>query len=331
MNPTPAVLAVALALTPSAAALAQTDPGQPSSGQEIRIGKDSASARVVSVEYEGKFSYVRIENAEPGAPPNEHPVNIAVPALRSVLVAVVLPDRKSEALLSNEQLDEIAGPLAAALAKAGAGQDVSFAVSGRHGFLGPLAPRLTTTARLFRRDGQLQVIFGRVRHNFESQYRATGYLMPFEPGSRAKVIDSAAMVAVASETLGTVRRPDWVALRLDAPAAAAAASGASAGAAAASTGAATAVPAPATPAAVPPPVPTSSPATAAPAAAATPTPAPPRAGPPAAPAPQAAPPDADTLYRHVAERLRVLERLRKDGLITEQEYQDKRREILKAM
>jgi len=325
MNPTPAMLAAALALTLSAAALAQTDPGQPSSGQEIRIGKDSASARVVSVEYDGKFSYVRIENAEPGAPPNEHPVQIAVPALRSVLVAVVLPDRKSEALLNNEELDEIAGPLAAALAKAGAGQDVSFAVSARHGFLGPLAPRLTTTARVFRHDGLLQVIFGRVRHNFESQYRATGYLMPFEPGSRAKAIDSAAKVALASEALGTARRPDWVALRLDAPAAA---SGAPAGAAATRGAATTAVPAPATPAAAPPPAP----ATAAPAAAAASTPAPPRAAPPAAaPAPQAVPPDADTLYRNVAERLRVLERLRKDGLITEQEYQDKRREILKMM
>jgi hypothetical protein len=311
MNPTPAVLIGALALILTATAFAQADPGTPSSGQEIRIGKDSASARVVSVEYEGRFSYVRIETAESGAPPNEHPLNITAPALRSVLVAAVLPGKKSDAVFNNEELDEIAGPLAAALAKASASQDVSFAVSGRHGFLGPLAPRLTTTARVFRHDGRLQVIFGRVRHDFESQFRATGYLMPFEPGSRAKSIDGAAKVALASDTAGTVRRADWVALRLDAPTAAAAPSGAPAGAAAAAGAAATAAPTPTTP----PMAPAAQQRPVAPAVA---------PGPPTQP-------EADALYRGAAERLRALERLRKDGLITEQEYQDKRREILKAI
>jgi len=63
-----------------------------------------------------------------------------------------------------------------------------------------------------------------------------------------------------------------------------------------------------------------------PAPAATPTaPAAPAA--PSAPAPA----DSDAIYRQVAERLKALQKLRDTGVITEEEYQQKRREILKAL
>jgi mannose-1-phosphate guanylyltransferase len=52
--------------------------------------------------------------------------------------------------------------------------------------------------------------------------------------------------------------------------------------------------------------------------------------PPRAPAPAAAP-DAEALYRNTSERLKALQKLRDTGVITEQEYQEKRREILKAL
>ena len=58
----------------------------------------------------------------------------------------------------------------------------------------------------------------------------------------------------------------------------------------------------------------------APAPAATAIPAPPK---PAA--------DADTLYRNLSERLKALQRLRDSGLITQKEYEDKRRQLLNEL
>jgi hypothetical protein len=37
------------------------------------------------------------------------------------------------------------------------------------------------------------------------------------------------------------------------------------------------------------------------------------------------------MYRNASERLKALQKLRDTGVITEQEYQEKRREILKAL
>jgi hypothetical protein len=292
-------------------AVAQTDPGRASSGQTVRVARDSAADRVVSMEYEGRFSYVRIERREPGSEANQHPVAIEVTAMRSLLASLQLPGRKTEPLLTSTELDEISAPVASALRKATADQDVTFAVSDRHGLLGPLAARAVTTARVFRRDGQLQVIAGMVRHDFESQFRATGYVIPFEPGSRAKAVEPDARISVEAGA-GNNRRPDWAVLWLDAKPAAPATVAAPA-----------AVPS-AAPAA---PSTTASPATT-PAAAAVVPAARPGSAPEVAPG---APPDSDTIYRNVSERLKALQRLRDTGLITEPEYQEKRRQILKDM
>jgi hypothetical protein len=156
-----------------------------------------------------------------------------------------------------------------------------------------------TTARVFRRDGQLNVIAGLVRRDFESQFRGSGLLIAFEPGQRAQAVERSAKLAVAPGS-GSQVRDDWIALSTSVAAAAPAAA-----------------PAAATPAVAP------AAAAAGAASAAMPS------TPAAAPAPAAK--DADALYRSTAERLRALEKLRKDGLITEAEYQEKRRQILREL
>lgn len=100
--------------------------------------------------------------------------------------------------------------------------------------------------------------------------------------------------AVLKTSVGSQPRADWVAFRLGAPAAAA--------------------PAPATAPAAP---------VAAPAAA-------PAATSPAAPAPAAGGRDA-RFFEEQEQRLRTLKRLRDQNLITEEEYQQKRREILQTL
>jgi hypothetical protein len=343
------IAALSLALSP---AFAQPEIGGPSRGQAVQILRDSAAGRVVSTVYEGRFSWVRIETRENGAAPNQHPFEVAPTTLRAMLERVQLVDAKPEPLFSAKQLDEITAPLATALGRANAEQDVSFAVSDRFGFFGPLAPRSVTTARVFHRDGQLQVITGLVRRDFESQFRGSGLLIAFEPGQRAQPVERSTKLAVAQGS-GSQVRADWIALSTSVVAAAPAATPPAATPAGATTPAATppaATPAAATPVAAPgaeavgagaastakPSAPAVAPAAATPAVA--PTAAAVGAGaasaakpgaPAAAPAPAAK--DADELYRSTGERLRALEKLRKDGLISEAEYQEKRRQILREL
>lgn len=288
------------------AAHAQTDTGSPPRGLAVRVEKDSAAARVVAMVYQGRFSYVRIETRENGAALNQHPLNITAEALRKVLEQAELVDDSPGSLFTPKQLDEITAPLAAALARATPEQDVSVAVSDQVGWVGPLAPRLVTTARVFQRDGQLQLITGLVRRDFESQYRGSGYLIAFEPGQRAKPVDAATRLR-ATNGNGSSVRTDWLALTT-----------------AVSTPTSATVPVAATPS-QPNPAATDPPAAAPPARAGGATAA------PAAAAPPAPGREGDALYRSAAERLRALEKLRADGLISEAEFQEKRKQILREL
>lgn len=291
------LVAPALFALLSSAALAQMDPGRTSRGQTIRITPDSAAGRVAAFVHQSQFGYVRIEMREPGAPPNAHPMAIDETVLRATLERIQLPGADPEPVFSKRELDELAAPLSMALARATPEQDVSFAVSDRHSFMGPLAMRDVTTGRVFRTQRGLEIIFGLVRRDFESQFRGSGYLIPFEPGQRAKPVASASRVSLPAGA-GSQVRPDWVAVSIDAAQMPAAAPAPPAGAVAA--------PAPTQP----------SPA------------APPMAAPPPAAQPPAAPRTPDDIAKSVAERLSVLQKLRDRGVITEQEYQERRRAIL---
>ena len=290
----PALLAVPV--------LAQVDPGPASRGLVARVQKDSAAARVVSVEKQFEFGFVRIETREPGAELNSHPVRIEPAGLRAMLTEVQWSGAKPEQLFSTKELDQLVPPLSSALAHVTPEQEVSFAVSDQHSFMGPLASRVVTTGRVFRRDQALEIIFGLVRKDFESQFRGSGYLIAFEPGQRAKVVDPESRVALAAST-GAQRRADWVALSLAAPAPLAAPAAAPAAASGAANPSTTSPNASATP---------NIPATAA-------TPA---------PTPPAAARDADSIAKSIGERLKALQKLRDSGLISEAEYQERRRAIL---
>ena len=160
-----------------------------------------------------------------------------------------------------------------------------------------------TTGRLFRNADGLQVIFGLVRKPFESEFNATGVLIAFEPGRRAAPVDASQRLADA-DPINVMRRGDWASLVV-------------------ATAAANAAPAAA------PAVEVAAPAAkGAAAAGAITAPAPGVA--PAAAAPRPAP-DADALYKSISERLKALQRLRDAGLITPQEYDEKRRQILSEL
>jgi hypothetical protein len=293
------------ALALAGAAVAQPQVGTPPLGHPVRIMPTSTEKAVVANVYSGRYSWVRIEAREAGAAPNQHPVQLGAAELRALLAQVQWVDNPSEPMFSTRQLDEISAPVAAALGRAGAEQDVSFAVSDQFGLTGALAGRSVTTARLFRQDDRLQLIVGLGRRDFESQFRGTGTLIAFEPGQRGQIVDRQFKLALAADA-GRLVRADWVALTLGREAALAA------------------VPASA-PAAVAAPPPTAAPkGTDA-------SVAPPAAQPIRPAAPAAPSRGAEELYRSVAERLRALDKLRGDGLITEAEYQDKRKQLLRDL
>ncbi|MCC9596954.1 MULTISPECIES: SHOCT domain-containing protein [unclassified Rubrivivax] len=263
-------------------------------GRSERFLRDSSADRVVSTVLAATHDYVRIERAEPGAAPSLHPAVVPSEQLRALLVPLRNAVKDDE-LFTADELDVLAPALAKALAQAEPGQDVAFAVTGRHGGFGPLVPRTVTTGRVFRSADGLQLIAGMVWAPFESQYLATGVRVAFEPGRRAAPVDAGVRIAAPN---GRSVRADWVSL-LVAPAAA---------------------PAPRA-------------ATTAPAAAAPVAPAaagaavPPAAAP--APAPQR-PRDAG-FYEDQEQRLRTLKRLHDNGLITDEEYRQKRYEVLQQL
>lgn len=281
------------------AALAQPQVGTPPRGQAVRIMPTSTDKAVVANVYSGRYSWARIETRESGAALNQHPVQLSAAELRALLAQVQWVDNPNEPLFSAKQLDEISAPVAAALGRASAEQDVSFAVSDQFGLTGALAGRAVTTARMFRHGDQLQLIVGLGRRDFESEFRGTGTLIAFEPGQRGQIVDRHLRLALAADA-GRLVRADWAALVIGRDGT------------------------PVTPAVAATPAPT--PVAPAPSSKATVLPPAPQPGPP-----PAAARSADEIYRGVAERLRALDKLRSDGLITEAEYQDKRRQLLRDL
>lgn len=243
-----------------------------------------------------EFSAVRLDAREPGAAPNAHPASIAPDHLRQVLGALTVQVKgASETLFSADELAELAGPLSQAFASAGPQDDVLLLSTSRRE-AGVLGTPYGVTARLFVQDGALQVIVNDVRLDFVNVYRGTKVLPEFRFGSR-----QAASSAVLSTTAGAARRSDWVALPVGVP-----------------------MPVPVTAAPgqlAPKPVVLNEPARAQAAPAA-----------PAAvvPAPAAATRDA-RFFEEQEQRLRALKRLRDQNLVTEDEYQQKRRDILQTL
>lgn len=157
---------------------------------------------------------VRLAPREPGAPPNDPPARLAPAALRAALQRVTVQAGAEQGpLFGARELDVLVGPLADALARATPEEDVVFAidVDAR----AATAPGRVTSARLFRRDGQLELIVGRARQALQAR-DASGELdadpHQLRPGRRAVPVDPALRLAVAPGG-GSLKRGDWVSLR----------------------------------------------------------------------------------------------------------------------
>jgi len=224
--------------------------------------------QVVSYETHPDNGYVRIEHIEPGAPENTHPIKLAPTSLRQMLASLKVKGAASAGqvlVLDPDELDEIVPPIAFALAKAGSGEDITFAVSGAHGRFGNYSPKTFTTGRVFVRGEQLNVIFGFIHELPREDLYGAAVARTYIPGSRAQRVDSIWTLLPGSAQL-VDKRPDWVVFDLKAI--------------------------------------------------------------PAASAPAAT---VESRYQEIETRIKVLDQLKANGRITEEEYRERRRAILQGI
>jgi hypothetical protein len=240
-------------------------------------------------------AFVRIEPIERDAPPNDHPAALRPVQVRAALASV--GEKNAQTLgadgpvLDASELDEIAPPLAAALAAATPAQDVTFLVMGSHGLFGEHSAPTATTGRAFVRGGRLNVILGLVRSSYDA-IDISGTARQIATGQRKTRVEYEWTLTAPGAQL-VDRRGDWLSFDVASLSAAATA----------------AAPAPAAPNR--PPI--------APAAAI-----------PAAPT-HASPAAEESRYQDMASKLRILDRLHADGLVSEEEYRERRRAILQAL
>jgi len=282
----------------------------------------SAPAAVVNPEQVkwtiGQFSQVARVPREAGSAPNQHPALVNIEGLRQQLGSLrVIVDGKPQALFGSDELADLLEPLRQALSVARPDDDLQVVSSSRRG-LGFLYPELTITARLFVQGDQLNVIVRDARAEGVQQYWGTKQSV--EPTWRyaSRTVQGSAVLQSVS---AANRRADWITIPMGAAAAATTAPMAAQSVAPVPLSAAPAVPVPlsAAPAAA---VPLAAPAATAAAVA-----------PPAAvlaPVVPAKPRDA-AFYDEQEFRLKTIKRLRDSNLITEEEYQQKRREILQGL
>jgi hypothetical protein len=269
--------------------------------------------------WSGNDQWIRIEQQDAGAAPNNHPVQLSSAEVNSALTAlrvrVIDEDSGSEtqrAVFTRSEIDNLAPQVVAGLGKAGPQQDVTFSTIGSHALSagGLVKDPGVNAGRVFYQDGKLNVIFGELQSNYRKKNVYGQRDQDFTPrrqGSRSKAskqkytLVTSPAIQLHANTGGGVRE-DWVLID---PAAAAAQLAATSAAAAA------------------PPPPVAAPSTATAPPAASPSPAPAAAS---APVPAAAKSSAD-----LEQRLQKLKDLRDKGLISEEVYNSKVKELLSEL
>jgi len=242
------------------------------------------------------ISFERRKGAEAGTP-SGHPATLTEQQVTTLLGAVRLHPEKAgqpaKPLFTEDEINRLAPAIAGGLAVATPEEDLVFLTSGRRDFK-ELFGRMANSGRVFIADGQFNIILGTELSDALMYVRpGTKAFLNLSTGSRAKAAKDVQLATVAG---GLLKREDWVVLPLNLQAAPAA------------------TPAAATPAA----------ASAAPAAAAV-------AAPAAAAAVSPADAESEAFFKKQGARLKGLQNMRDQGLITEEEFQAKRAEILKGL
>jgi hypothetical protein len=156
-----------------------------------------------------KFTWVKRVPAEAGSPANAHPATLPEGSLQAALApAQVTVDGELLALFGKDELTALAKALREAFALARPGEDLILLSTSKRGGRFMEEP-LALTARLFLREGSLNLLVHDARLSFMGRYQAENILPAFTYGTRAK-----ASAVALQHPEGTRLRGDWLALPL---------------------------------------------------------------------------------------------------------------------
>ncbi len=157
------------------------------------------------------FTWVKRVAAEPGAPANAQPAPLSEEALVAALGPVVISEEGLDVpLFAKDELKRLSRALREALTLAQPGEDVILLSTFKRGG-GFMEMPLGLTARLFVREGALNLIVHDARLPFMDRYSADRTLPTFAYGSR-----TAASGVTLQAPHGTRLRGDWLTLPLTA-------------------------------------------------------------------------------------------------------------------
>ncbi len=246
--------------------------------------------------------FVRIEKADGGTAPSSLP-KLSADAVRAVLASVqVSGDSDTGPLFDSDQLSTLAAPVARALAQLQPGQDVTFAVKAQGGILDYIGPPRATAGRIFLDGDSVGLIIGMVHGTFLTSTFAADPAR-IRTGSRLSAQETEhRIVPGGAVTLAMAGRGDWAKISSFAW-----------------TGT-YGMPVAQTPAI---------PAAAAPVAAVAPAPVPAEAAPATPAAALAAPAPQDPAQ--IEQRFAALKRLLDNHMISQDEYDHAKADLLKAM
>lgn len=153
--------------------------------------------------------FVRIEKADGSQAASNLP-KLSADAVRAALSAVqVSSDGTSSPLFDEEQVAVLAGPISRGLAEASPGQDVTFSIHGRAGFVDYFGPPRATAGRIFVDGDSLGLIIGMVKATFLSSTFAVD-VARIRTGSRMTAQETEHRIVPGSGvTLAIAGRTDW--------------------------------------------------------------------------------------------------------------------------
>ena len=163
-------------------------------------------------EYQNLHRFVRLQAVEADSPGNDHPARVSPQTLTawfSKLKAsgIIKLFGEIEAFTEDE-LDEIVGPISTALARAGQDQDIVFQSRGYRGMFGEHSEPTYTSGRVFVRNGQLNLILGEL-HSAPDIDASDVDDIRYPPGSRSARVETGWALSKGSGQL-VDGRGDWV-------------------------------------------------------------------------------------------------------------------------
>jgi hypothetical protein len=154
--------------------------------------------------------------------PNQHITEISVERVRAMLESMELRPTgkdKNMPLFNEDEIKILSEYIPVGLALSGPDEDVTFAVIGHYvEAMGGLKKREVSTGRVFYQDGRINIIFGDIHRELKETMgvKEDRRLNPFLPGSRAGSVgyqDGSVLPKPGGEVFAK-NRQDWVAFQM---------------------------------------------------------------------------------------------------------------------